>query len=53
MNELFLGAETLLKMNFVLDIFQGFCLKILEDFFYRIPLCIFVVIVNRLCARPF
>ena len=38
-----------LKMNFFLDIFQGFCLKDSEDF-YRISPCTFVVIVNKLCT---
>ena len=30
----FLEPVTLLKMDFFRDIFQGFCLKVLEDFFY-------------------
>ena len=49
-----------MKMSFFLDIFQEFCLKVSEDFFYNgssmflqntffYP-CIFVVIVNALCA---
>ena len=42
--------EALLKMNFYGVIFQGFCLKVSEDFFYRTPPRIFVVIVNRLCT---
>ena len=29
-------------------LFQGFCLKVSEDFFHRTPPCILVVIVNRL-----
>ena len=29
-------------------IFQGFRLKVSEDFFHRAPSCIFIVIVNRL-----
>ena len=44
----FLEPVTLLKMNFFLRIFQGFCFKVSEDFFRRTPPCIFVVIVNRL-----
>ena len=35
--------------TFFFGIFQGFCLKVSEDFFYRTSPCIFVVIVNRLC----
>ena len=46
----FLEPATLLKVNFFLDIFQGFYLKVSMDFFYRTPPCIFVVIVNRLCT---
>ena len=46
-----LFLETLLKTNFFLDIFQGFCLKVSEDFFHRSPPCIFVLKVN--CARSF
>ena len=46
----FLEPVALLKMNFYQGIFQGFCLKVLEDFFYRTPLRIFVIIVNRLCT---
>ena len=49
-----------MKMSFFLDIFQEFCLKVSEDFFYNgssmflqntffYP-CIFVVIVNTLCT---
>ena len=30
---LFLEPATLLKMNFFLDIFEGFCLKVSEDIF--------------------
>ena len=37
----FLVPATLLKINFFLDIFQGFCLKVSEDFYWA-PLCIFV-----------
>ena len=46
-----LFLETLLKTNFFLDIFQGFCLKVSEDFFHRSPPCIFVLKVN--CAQSF
>ena len=46
----FLEPATLLKMDFSLDIFQGFCLNISEDFFDRTPPCIFAVIVNWLCT---
>ena len=35
-------------MKFHGVIFQGFSLKVSEDFFYRTPPDIFVVIVNRL-----
>ena len=45
----FLERATLLKKNFFLGIFQGFCLKVSEDFFDRTPPSIFAVIVNRLC----
>ena len=38
----FLEPATLLKLNFFLGIFQGFCLKVLEDLFHRIPLYIFL-----------
>ena len=31
----------------LLDIFQGFCLKVSEGLFHRTPPCIFVM--NRLC----
>ena len=44
----FLEPATLLKMNFFLGAFQGFYLKVSEDFFHRTPSWIFVVIVNRL-----
>ena len=44
----FLDPAPLLKMNFFVGIFQGLCLKVLEDFFHKTPRCIFVVIVNRL-----
>ena len=33
----FLERATLLKKNFFLGIFQGFCLKVSEDFFDRTP----------------
>ena len=39
----FLEPVALLKMNFRWVIFQGFCLKVSEDFFYRKPSRIFVV----------
>ena len=39
----FLGRATLLKKNFFLGIFQGFCLKVSEDFFDRTPPSIFSV----------
>ena len=39
----FLKPATLLKINFCLGIFQGFCLKVSEDLFHRIPLYIFLV----------
>ena len=42
----FLESATLLKMEFFLNIFQGFCLKVSEYFFNRRPPCIFAVIVN-------
>ena len=46
----FLEPVTLLKMNFFLDIFVGFCLQVSEVFFQRTPPpCIFLVIVNGLC----
>ena len=38
----FLEPSTLLKMNFFVGIFLGFCLKVSEDFFQRISSCIFV-----------
>ena len=31
----FIAPATLLKMNFFLGIFQEFCLKVPEDFFYH------------------
>ena len=34
---IFLEPATLIKMNFFLDIYQGFCLKDSEDFFHRTP----------------
>ena len=43
----FLEPVALLKVNFDWAIFQGFCLKIPEDFFYRTSPRIFVVLVNR------
>ena len=46
----FLERVTLRKKKFFLGIFQGFCLKVSEDFFNRTPPSIFVVIVNRLCT---
>ena len=46
----FSERATLLKKKFFLGIFQGFCLKVSEDFFNRTPTSIFVVIVNRLCT---
>ena len=49
LNELEPAAS--LKMNFFLGIFQGFCLKVSEDFFRRIPPCMFAVMVG--CARSF
>ena len=33
----FLEPGTLLRMNFFWGIFQGFCLKVSEDIFYRTP----------------
>ena len=39
----FLEPAFLLKINFFLGIFQGFCLKVSEDFFHRTPSCIFLV----------
>ena len=33
----FLEPTTLRKMSFSLGIFQGFCLKVSEDFFHRNP----------------
>ena len=38
---LFLEPVTLLKMNFFLGIFQGFCLIVPKDYFYKTP-CRFV-----------
>ena len=38
----FLEPTTLRKMNFSLGIFQGFYLKVSEDFFHRNLLCLFV-----------
>ena len=49
MNSL-LEPATLLKINFFLDVFQGFCLKVSGDFFQRTSPSIFVVIVNGLCT---
>ena len=49
--EKYLGIKiTLLKMKFFCGIFQGFCSKVSDEFFYRTPPCIFVVIVIRLCT---
>ena len=45
----FLERSTLLKKNFFLGIFQGFCLKVSEDFFDRTLPSMFAVIVKRLC----
>ena len=42
----FLEPAALLKMDFYRSIFQGFCLKVLQDLFYRSPPRIFVAIVN-------
>ena len=39
----FLEPAFLLKINFLQGIFQGFCLKVSEDFFHRTPSCIFLV----------
>ena len=47
---LFLESATLLKMNFFLDIFQRFCLKVSKDFFHRTHPSIFVVIVSSMCT---
>ena len=41
----FLKPAALLKMNSYWGIFQGFCVKVSEEFFYRTPPRIFVVIV--------
>ena len=41
----FLKPAALLKMNSYWGIFQGFCLKVSEEFIYRTPPRIFVVIV--------
>ena len=46
----FLESVALLEMNFYWAVFQGFCLKVSEDFFYRTPPRIFVVIKNKLCT---
>ena len=46
----FLERATLLKMNLLLGIFEGFYLKVPEDFFDTTPTSIFAVIVNRLCT---
>ena len=46
----FLEPAALLKMDFYRSIFQRFCLKVSEDFFYRAPPRIFVAIVNRSCT---
>ena len=46
----FLEPVALLKMGFYWGVFQGFCLKVLEDFFHRTPPSIFIVIVIRLCT---
>ena len=46
----FLEPAALLKMNFYFGIFQGFYLKVSENFFYRTPPFIFVVIINKLCT---
>ena len=43
----FLEPVTLQKINFFIGIFQGFCLKVSEDFFHRTRPYIFVVIVNK------
>ena len=42
----FFERATLLNEPF-LGIFEGFCLKVSEDFFDRTPPCTFAVIVNR------
>ena len=46
----FLDRSPLLKKNFFLSIFQGFCLKASEDFFDRTLPSILAVIVKRLCT---
>ena len=46
----FLESVASLKMNFYEVIFQEFCLNVSEDFFYRTPTRIFVLVVNRLCT---
>ena len=38
----FLEPGTLLKMNFFLGIFQGFCLKASENFFHREPFLVYL-----------
>ena len=43
----FLEPAALPKMNFYRDIFQGFCLKVSEDFCYRRPPHLFVAIVKK------
>ena len=45
-----LNPATLLKVNFFLGVFQGFCLEVSEAFFYRTPLYVFVVTESRLCT---
>ena len=45
-----LESVTLIKVDFFLGIFQEFYLQVSEDLFYRTPPCIFVVVVNSLCA---
>ena len=47
-NEFIFRTYNLLKINFFIRIFQGFCLKVSENLFQRTLPCLFVVIISRL-----